>query len=207
MSISNLSKRQKEAFTHIQAYIKLHGYPPRLDELGKLMMIDSISAVHKHVVALKEKGVLKYEPKSTRSISVFEENGGFKEIPLVGKISAGAGIEPIENPEPIKVSIDLLPGTGSHFALKVSGDSMVDDGIHDGDVVVIRSQSIAQNGDTVVAIMNNGNELATLKKFYMLNDKIELRAANSRLKDWPRQFEVGEIEIRGKFCGLIRRAL
>lgn len=205
MSIVNLTKKQNEALTHIEAYVEKHSYPPTLEELSKLMGIESISTVHKHVSALKKKGFLKLSPKSTRSIEIFEDSKIYKEIPLVGIISAGAGIEPIENPTPLSVSSDLLCGSGQHFALEVSGDSMIEDGIRDGDIVVIRSQSIAQNGDTVVAVINEDDELATLKKFYFTGEKIELRAANPRLKDWPRQFEMGDIEIRGKFCGLIRK--
>jgi len=169
------------------------------------MKIRSVSAVHKHVSALRAKGFLKNPIKSTRSISTFQNSEAYKEIPLLGTISAGAGIEPMENPEPINVASDLLCGSGSHYALKVSGDSMIEEGIFDGDTVIIRSQTIAQDGDTVVAIISTPEELATLKKIYYLGDKIELRAANPKLKDWPRQYNIGDIEIRGKFCGLTRK--
>ncbi len=205
MSIDLLSKRQKEALEHINQYVSENKYPPTLEELGNLMKIDSISAVHKHVSALRAKGFLKNPIKATRSISTFHNSEAYKEIPLLGTISAGAGIEPMENPEPINVSSDLLCGSGSHYALKVSGESMVEEGIFDGDTVIIRSQSIAQDGDTVVAIISTPDELATLKKIYYLGDKIELRAANPKLKDWPRQYNIGDIEIRGKLCGLTRK--
>lgn len=205
MSIDLLSKRQKEALEHINRYVLEHKYSPTLEELGKLMKIDSVSAVHKHVSALRVKGFLKSPIKSTRSISTFHTSEAYKEIPLLGTISAGAGIEPVETPEPINVSTDLLCGSGSHYALKVSGDSMIDEGIFDGDTIIIRSQTIAQNGDTVVAIISTPDELATLKKIYYLGDKIELRAANPKLKDWPRQYNIGDVEIRGKFCGLTRK--
>jgi len=205
MSIDLLSKRQKEALEHINRYVLANKYPPTLEELGKLMEIDSISAVHKHVSALRAKGFLKKPIKATRSISTFHNSEAYKEVPLLGIISAGAGIEPMENPEPINVSSDLLCGSGSHYALKVSGDSMIEEGIFDGDTVIIRSQTIAQDGDTVVAIISTPEELATLKKIYYLGDKIELRAANPKLTDWPRQYNIGDVEIRGKFCGLTRK--
>lgn len=205
MSIDLLTKRQKEALEHINQYVLENKYPPTLEELGKLMEIDSISAVHKHISALRAKGFLKNTIKATRSISTFHHSEAYKEIPLLGTISAGAGIEPMESPEPINVSSDLLCGSGSHYALKVSGDSMIEEGIFDGDTVIIRSQTIAQNGDTVVAIISTPEELATLKKIYYLGDKIELRAANPKLTDWPRQYNIGDIEIRGKFCGLTRK--
>lgn len=205
MSIARLTDRQKAALSFIQDYVTKHGYPPTLEEIGKEMDIDSVSAVHKHVKALREKGYLKVVPNPTRSINVFDESHAYKEIPLMGKISAGAGIIPLENPEPISVSTDLLCGPGKHYALKIDGDSMIEDGIQDGDMVIVRHQNVAQNGDTVVAVINGVNELATLKKYYYLGDKIELRAANKNLKDWPKQFDVGDVEIRGKFCGLIRK--
>jgi repressor LexA len=82
---------------------------------------------------------------------------------------------------------------------------MIEDHICDGDTVIIRSQPIAETGDTVVAIIRQNDELATLKKIYFLDGKIELRAANSKLTDWPRQYDAGDIEIRGKYCGLIRK--
>lgn len=205
MSIARLTDRQKTALAYIQEYVAKNGYPPTLEEIGKKMSIDSVSAVHKHVKALREKGYLKVVPNPTRSINVFDESQTYSEIPLMGKISAGAGIIPLENPEPIKVQADLLCGSGKHYALKIDGDSMIEDGIQDGDTVVVRYQNVAQNGDTVVAVMNGVNELATLKKYYYMGDKIELRAANKNLKDWPKQFDVGDIEIRGKFCGLMRK--
>lgn len=205
MSISRLTDRQKTALAYIQEYLAKHGYPPTLEEIGKEMTIDSVSAVHKHVKALREKGYLKVVSNPTRSINVFDETQHYKEIPLMGKISAGAGITPMENPEPIKVSTDLICGSGKHYALKVDGNSMIEDGIQDGDTVVIRYQNVAKNGETVVAVINGEDELATLKKYYYRNDKIELHAANKNLKDWPRTYGVGDVEIRGKFCGLIRK--
>ena len=164
MSIDLLSKRQKEALEHINRYVSKNKYPPTLEELGKLMDIDSISAVHKHVSALRAKGFLKSPIKANRSISTFHNSEAYKEIPLLGTISAGAGIEPIENPEPINVSSDLLCGSGSHYALKVSGDSMIEEGIYNGDTVIIKKQSVAENGQTVVAIIDENQ--TTLKKLY-----------------------------------------
>lgn len=206
MSITKLTQKQKKALSVIQDYYKKHGFSPTLEQVGNKMNIQSLSAVHKHVTALREKGYLKNEPKPTRSINIFNENTETREIPLLGKISAGPGIVPFENPEPIKVPSSLCCGQGMHFALKIEGDSMIEEGIRDGSMAVIRSQNVAQNGETVVAIINDGvEELATLKKFYNLGDKIRLVAANPNLKDWPREFEIGDVEIRGKFCGLIRK--
>lgn len=206
MSINKLTKKQQLALSVIQEYYKKNGYPPTLQEISKKMHIDAISAVHKHVKALKEKGYLKAVPNPTRSVNVFEKSELYREIPLMGSMSAGGGIIPLENPEPLKVSSDLFCGSGEHYALKIQGDSMIEDGIKDGDVVVVRHQNVAHNGDTVVAIINGVNELATLKKFYYLGDKIELRASNKKLKDWPKQYNVGDVEIRGKFCSLIRKS-
>lgn len=204
MSITNLTRRQNKTLLVVKEYFNKHGFSPTLEEIGRLMGISSPSAVHKHVKALREKGYLKNLQQSVRSVHLFAQDNNFREIPLLGKISAGEGIIPVENPEPIQVQSNMVSGNGNFYALRVEGDSMIDDGIFSGDIVIIKSQSVAQSGDTVIAIMNGVDELATIKKFYLLRDKVELRACNSKLPDWPRQFDAGDIEIRGKFCGLIR---
>ena len=126
-----------------------------------------------------------------------------RKIFLLGYIAAGRPIEPIENPELVSVpSSILMDQWGNYYALRVRGTSMIGEGIIDNDIIVVRHQNIAQNGDIVVVVTNNG---ATLKKFYKLGDKVELRAGNKKMRGWPRQFHAGNLEIRGKFCGLIRK--
>ena len=204
MSIPDLTPKQREVLKYIESYYSEKNFAPTLKDVRNKLDIKSISTAHKHVSELRKKGFLKKLDKPVRSIGVFEKSENLSEIPLLGQISAGSGIEPVENPLTIKVPESLLCGTGRHYALKVDGTSMIGENIKDEDTIVIRYQNVAQDGDVIVAILNEGNEKATLKKFYNLGDKIELRAENPNLKGWPRQFNFGDVEIRGKFCGLLR---
>lgn len=205
MSILEITPKQREVLKFIEKFYTEKGVTPSLHEIKDELKIRSVSTAHKHVNELKKKGILKNLGKPKRSVEFFDESQALIEIPLLGKISAGSGIEPIENPESMKVSKELICGEGRHYALKIDGNSMINDGIKDGDIVVIRSQNLAQDGDIVVAMLNEGNEKATIKRFYNLGNKIELRAENPDLPDWPRQFDFGDIEIRGKFCGSVRK--
>lgn len=121
------------------------------------------------------------------------------EIFLLGKIAAGKPIEPIENPVPIKVPDFLVKTPGNYYALEVKGTSMEEDGILDGGVIVIRHQNVAENGDAVVAITEEG---ATLKRFYRHRDQFELRPRNQAHRS--KFFKPGDLEIRGKYMGLLR---
>ena len=192
-----ITPKQKHVLDFITEYTKLNGYAPSLVEIGNKLSL-AISTVHQHVMALKTKGYLKKEENQPRGVLLLEATPETAEIPLLGIIAAGSPIEPIENPEPIKVPKSLVSKHGNFYALKVQGDSMIDDGIWDGDVVVVRHQQTADNGDTVVAITENG---ATLKRYRNQNGQIYLEPRNQRLENiYPKS-----LEIRGKFIGLIRK--
>jgi repressor LexA len=122
-------------------------------------------------------------------------------IPLLGTVAAGKPIEPIEGTEKIEVPQSLL-SSGENFALRVHGDSMIDDGIRDGDVVIVKRQATAESGQTVVALVNGE---ATVKRFYKKGSRVELRPANPALKPLLLNEEVGALEIRGVVIGLIRK--
>jgi len=192
----SLTPKQKAILDYITTYTMGRGYAPSLEEIGNKYSV-SIPTIHQHVKALEKKGYLKKEENQPRGVSLFEQTPDSVEIPLLGFIAAGNPIEPIENPKPIKVPKDLITNHGDYYALRVKGDSMIEDGICDQDVVVIKSQPIANNGDTVVAITEEG---ATLKKYVNQNGKIYLKPRNTRLNNiYPKS-----LEIRGKFVGLIR---
>jgi len=194
-----ITPKQKHVLDFIVEYTAKNGYAPSLEEIGQKLSL-AISTVHQHVSALKTKGYLKKEDNQPRGMSVLEKTADATEIPLLGIIAAGSPIEPIENPEPIKVPRALVAKHGNFYALKVQGDSMIDDGIWDGDIVVVKHQQTADNGDTVVAITENG---ATLKKYRNQNGKIYLEPRNTRLENiYPKS-----LEIRGKFIGLIRKTI
>ena len=147
---------------------------------------------------MRNKGYLKKEDNQPRGVTPFKTTSEVIEIPLLGLISAGQPIEVIENPEPLLVSKQFVGQQGNHYALKVKGDSMIEEGIHDGDIVIIREQKTANDGETVVAIINR-NE-TTLKKIYRENNRIRLQPANQSLLP----IFTNEVEIRGKVISIIR---
>lgn len=195
-----LTKRQKQIFDYISSYTQKREYAPSLEDIKKHFSLSSVSTVHQHVEALKRKGYLKKHANQPRGIETLQKKPkeSIVEIPLLGTIAAGEPIEAIENPETITVPKDSLSKSGRHFALRVKGDSMIDEGIFDGDTVVIREQSTAENGETVVAIINQ-NE-ATLKRLYREKNRIRLQPANQSMQPlYP-----DGIDIRGKVIRVIR---
>jgi SOS regulatory protein LexA len=199
-----LSPKQKEILNFINDYQAKNAHGPTLDEIA-VAFEKSIPTIHQHVQVLRRKGFLKLPTVNARSIGILDPYEEVVRIPLLGVVSAGGGIENIENPEPIKVQRSLLSPTGQHFALRVQGDSMVDDGILPRDIILARQQSYADNGDIVIALFldETGTQLATVKRFYNQGAKIELRPRNSSMHS--RFFDHGEVEIRGKFVGLLRQ--
>jgi len=192
-----LTPKQKNILDFVITFTTGQGYAPSLEEIGKKFNL-AISTVHQHVKALETKGYLKKEENQPRGVSLFEQSAETVEIPLLGIIAAGTPIEPIENPEPIKIPSSFVSTHGDYYALKVKGNSMIDEGILSGDVVIIKSQQVANNGDVVVAITENG---ATLKVFRNNNGTIYLEPRNKNLQNiYPKS-----LEIRGKFVGLFRK--
>lgn len=198
-----LPPKQHEVLAYITDYQREHGYGPTLDGIAK-QLGRSIPTIHQHVLALRRKGYLKFAATISRTIGIVDHSDEIQEIPLVGYISAGDGIENTENPEPLRVQKSLLSSEGNHYALIVQGTSMIDDGIMPNDIVLIKSQLYADNGDVVVALITSqGQTLATIKRYYHHGSKIELRPKNPALQS--KWYSSGEIEIRGKFMGLLRR--
>ncbi len=193
-----ITKRQKQVLDFITIYQKNKGYAPSLEEICKKLKFASVSTAHFHVSKLREIGYLEKERNKPRAINITKRDEIIK-IPLVGTITAGKPIEAIETlDETIPVSKKELFPEQEHFALRVKGDSMINEGIFDGDIVVIRKQSSADEGKTVVAIIDD-NE-ATLKKFYKEKGRIKLQPANQSLLPLYRK----EVEIRGVVVKIIR---
>ena len=194
-----LTPKQKKIFEYIKKYLKENDYSPSLKEIGKRFNLVK-STVHQHVELLREKGYLKKIENQPRSIELNKKRGSSDliSIPLLGTIAAGEPIEAIENKETIEVPKSQLSKSGEHFALKVQGDSMIDEGIFDGDTVVIRKQPDAENGETVVALVN-GNEV-TLKKVYKERNGFRLQPANPNLKP----IFTKELTVQGKVVSVVR---
>jgi len=189
-----LTPGQKKVLDFIRKFAEKNGYSPSLSEIAKFLK-KSISTAQHYVEELQNRGYLRKEENIARGITPISEVSD--RIFLLGYIAAGEPIEPLENPEPIEVPFSMMRSPGNYYALKVKGNSMVDDGIFDGDIVVIKHQNTAESGDTIVAITERG---VTLKVFRQIGKQIFLEPRN---KDYP-TIEPKELEIRGKFCGLIR---
>jgi len=196
----SLTKRQKQIFDYIKSFIEKKGYSPTFEELKKNFKLNALSGVYQHVDALIDKGYIMRDENATRGLSI-RELGKIDtlEIPLVGTITAGQPIEALETRgDTITIARDTYFDPEQLYALKVSGDSMIEDGIFDGDIVVIKKQDYADNGQTVVAIVDE-NE-ATLKKLYKEKNRFKLQPANQNLLPFYRT----EVEVRGVVVKIIR---
>jgi len=193
-----LTKRRKQVLDFIEKYINKYGYAPSLEEIKKHLRLSSVSTVHHHVLKLEKEGLIKREKNKPRAIKLKTGKEDLMKIPLVGVIAAGEPIEAIADVEIIEVPKSQLSSSGKHYALRVRGNSMLNEGIHDGDTIIIREQPTAENGETVVALINN-NEV-TLKKIYKEKNKFRLQPANPDVKP----IYTKELVVQGKVVSIIR---
>ena len=207
MSPVTLYKRQKQILDFISQYIQLNNTSPTLQEIANAMGLSSLATVHEHLQTLVKKGVIKRYEGAVRGIEILDNKIGAAlngiELPLVGYIAAGQPIEAIENPlETVMVASDLVSKVKRCYVLQVKGDSMIEEGIFDGDHVVIQQQNTANNGDIVVALLDNG--FATLKSFYKeKGGQIRLQPANKKMD--PIYVDANDLQVQGKITGVIRR--
>ena len=193
-----LTKKQVDILKFIKTYREKNGYAPSLEEIKKKFKMASVSTAHYYIGKLQDAGFLNKEHNQPRGVSTKEAKQTV-EIPILGAIAAGQPIEAIEVPdETITITRDEIGQQGKHYALRVQGNSMIDEGIFDGDIVVIRKQEIAENGQTVVAVIDD-NE-ATLKKLYREKGRFRLQPANPTLFPIYRD----EVEVRGVVVKIIR---
>ena len=207
MSPVTIYRKQKQILGFISQYIQMNNSSPTLQEIANAMGLSSLATVHEHLQALVKKGLIRRYEGAVRGIEVLEEkiNATLQgiELPLLGYIAAGKPIEAIENPlASVMVSADLVSKSRRCYVLQVKGDSMIKEGIFDGDFVVIQQQEIANNGDIVVALLDNG--FATLKKFYReKNGKIRLQPANDLME--PIIVGADTVAVQGKVTGIVRK--
>lgn len=195
-----LTKRQKQVLDFITDYQKRKGYAPSLDEMRKKFKLASVSTAHFHVSKLRDLGYLTTKENKPRSISVLRREQMVK-IPLLGTIAAGQPIEAIQDKEMIAVPRSKIPRSSEVYALRVVGDSMIDENINDGDIVLVKHQETAENGQKVVALIDNHE--ATLKKFYREKGHIRLQPANKNME--PLIFRNGrDISIQGVVLDVVR---
>lgn len=199
-----LYKRQRQILNFINQYIQKYNYSPTLTEIAQAMNLSSLATVHEHLQKLEKKGLIRKFDGVVRGIEVLnkeQKDPSFGiEVPILGLISAGKPIEPFPDEEAsIFINPSLLSGKKRTYVLKVNGDSMIEEGILDGDYVIVEQQETAQNGDIVIALLENG--LATLKKFFKEKDKIKLAPANSNMSP----IYTTDVQIQGKVVGILRK--
>ncbi|HHY13477.1 MAG TPA: transcriptional repressor LexA [Thermoanaerobacterales bacterium] len=197
----DLSKRQNNILHFIKQEVKTKGYPPSVREICKAVGLSSTSTVHSHLSTLEEKGYIKRDPTKPRAIELLETTYNLKEmvdVPLIGKVTAGEPILAIENIEDtVSLPLDFVK-YDNVFMLSVKGDSMINAGILDNDMILVKKQAHADNGDIVVALL--GDE-ATIKRFFLEEDYIRLQPENPHLKP----IIVSDVKIIGKVVGLLRK--
>ncbi len=174
-----ITKKQKNVLDFIKSYFTKNDYAPSLEEIKRKFRLSSVSTAHHYIKKLQEAGFLNKERNHPRAISVFE-NERMINIPLLGTISAGQPIEAVEEKETIAISQSKLPNSGSIYALRVSGNSMIEENINDGDIVIIKKQDTAEDGQKIVALIDNHE--TTLKTLYHEKDSIRLQPANKSME-------------------------
>ena len=194
-----LTKQQARVYSYLETYLRRKGRPPSYQEIQDYFGFRSLNSVVKHLKQLERKGYLESPwGNQKRAFRLIPLRTTAATIPFLGRVAAGAPIGAVEIPEAVEVPESLLAG-GNNFALQVQGESMVDEGIRDGDVLIIRKQDHADNGQTVVAQIEGE---ATIKKFYQRDGRVELRPANEELE--PLVVPAEKVEIIGVVVGLVR---
>ena len=198
--MEGLTQRQEQVLEFIRESVRVHGYPPTVREICAKLDLSSPSTVHAHLANLERLGFIKRDPSKPRALDVVRELRPPRPLPLVGRVAAGAPILAEENIEELVDVPGFLRRDDDDFVLRVSGDSMTDAGIFDGDFIVIHAQEDAANGEIVVALV--GDE-ATTKRFYREGERIRLQPENDLYE--PLLLEAVEVQLVGKVVGVLRR--
>lgn len=199
-----LYKRQKQIFDFIKLYIEKNGFAPSLKEIADAMNLSSLATVHEHIRRLVEKGVLKKHDGVKRGLELAGEiekpEGRPVELPIMGYVAAGLPIEPHRDRNSVlQVAPKMITGKKRAYVLQVKGESMIEDGIFDGDYVVIEEVDEARNGEVVVALLENGT--VTLKKYFKEETRVRLEPANANMGP----IYAVNVQVQGKVVGLIRK--
>jgi repressor LexA len=209
-----LTRRQKQVYDFLAHFVEEHGYSPSFEEIGDGLGLSSLATVHKHVSNLEEKGLLKRDYNRSRSIDILKPRGRMKRslsgaaaaiaangltLPLMGRIAAGRPLEAMENPE----TISLADFTRSKdvYVLQVTGESMQDEHIVNGDYVLVEKTNTARDGEIVVALVNGSD--ATLKRTFREGDKIRLQPSNAAMA--PIVVPAATVQIQGRVIGVLRK--
>jgi repressor LexA len=203
-----ITKRQRQVYDFIHGFVQKNGYSPSFEEIAAGMGLSSLATVHKHIVNLEKKNLLKRDYNRSRSIDVLPVRGLFKRqsrlpveagLPLMGRIAAGQPIEAVENPETI--SLGDITRSKDVFVLQVKGESMKDEHIVDGDYVLVEKTQTARDGEIVVALVEGSD--ATLKRLYREGANIRLQPSNAALK--PIIVPARSVQVQGRVIGVLRK--
>lgn len=204
--MEKLTDRQSYILQVLKKLIAKKGYPPTVREIGEAAHLSSPATIHFHLNKLEEKGYIKKRDNKNRTIEILvpneylEKDENVVEVPLLGKVTAGTPIEAIETPnEYFSLPASLIITKNEVFTLKVSGESMINVGIYDGDILIVEKRNTARNGETVVAMNAEGE--ATVKTFYKENDHFRLQPENDTMEP----IILKEVTILGKVIGLYRK--
>ena len=197
-----LTRRQREILDYLAEFIQQHGYAPSLEEIGRRFGLSSLATVHKHLTNLEAKGFIRRAWNRSRSVELVPTRVGRRavELPLLGTVAAGAPIEAVASSETIAVPEDIVAARDT-YALRVRGNSMIDEQIRDGDIVIVEDRKSADNGEMVIALLDGAD--VTLKKFYRDDGRIRLQPANPALR--PLVVEPDQVQIQGVVVGVVRR--
>ncbi|PLR69850.1 MULTISPECIES: transcriptional repressor LexA [Bacillaceae] len=203
--MTKLSKRQQDILNFIKLEVQKKGYPPSVREIGEAVGLASSSTVHGHLARLESKGLIRRDPTKPRAIEILEEETSHIprmnviNVPIIGKVTAGSPITAIENVEEYFPLPDSFAAADDHiFMLEIMGDSMIEAGILDGDMVIVKQQKTANNGDIVVAMTEDDE--ATVKRFFKEKDYIRLQPENSTMDP----IILRNVTILGKVVGVYR---
>lgn len=199
MSAQRITPKQKRILEFVQNYLEVHGYAPTQQEIARKFGFRSLGTVQNYLVRLERQGFLRRSWNAKRALEVVPSESAGLELPLLGYVAAGRPIEAVASVDTLEVPPAMVRG-GENFVLRVKGDSMVGEGILDGDYVVVRRQATAPNGQTVVAVVDGE---ATVKRFYRRADRVELHPANPAMEPIlvrPEQ----ELKVEGIVVGVIR---
>ena len=197
-----LTKRQREILDYLNEFIQHHGYAPSLEEIGRRFSLSSLATVHKHLKNLEDKGCIKRVWNKSRSVELLATRTGTRtaEIPLLGRISAGVPIQTIPSDESVSVPEEFI-GIRDAYALRVHGNSMMDEQIRDGDIVIIEDRKKPHNGETVIALLDGSN--VVLKAFFLENNNIRLQPSNPTLS--PLLLKPESVYVQGVVVAVMRR--
>jgi repressor LexA len=197
-----LTRRQREILDYLTDFIEDHGYAPSLEEIGQRFGLSSLATVHKHLTNLQDKGFIRRAWNRSRSVELVPTRIGARaiELPLLGYVAAGVPIEAVVSTESVAVPEDIC-GARDTYALRVRGDSMIDEQIRDGDLVVVEDRKTAHNGEMVIALLDGAD--VTLKKFYREDGHIRLQPANDAMQ--PIIVSTDSVQVQGVVVGVMRR--